>query len=118
MRYEPPQPGDRGYTASRQQIVVVARGAALGARTCTHCTCTHCSSQRQHKHMRSRPPPSAWPGDGVRAVQATQLQHAQLRPPLQPRRAVAAMYFNCQRQSGTGGRRFTGPYTGGRHAAA
>lgn len=31
---------------------------------------------------------------------------------------VAAMYFNCQRQSGTGGRRFTGPYTGGRHAAA
>ncbi|RLN07746.1 protein FLOWERING [Panicum miliaceum] len=30
---------------------------------------------------------------------------------------VAAMYFNCQRQSGSGGRRFTGPYTGGRHAA-
>ncbi|OEL23483.1 Protein FLOWERING LOCUS T [Dichanthelium oligosanthes] len=31
---------------------------------------------------------------------------------------VAAMYFNCQRQSGSGGRRFTGPYTAGRHAAA
>jgi protein FLOWERING LOCUS T len=28
---------------------------------------------------------------------------------------VAAMYFNCQRQNGSGGRRFTGPYTGGRH---
>jgi protein FLOWERING LOCUS T len=24
---------------------------------------------------------------------------------------VAAMYFNCQRQTGSGGRRFTGPYT-------
>ncbi|KAL6900871.1 hypothetical protein ACP4OV_005547 [Aristida adscensionis] len=31
---------------------------------------------------------------------------------------VAAMFFNCQRQTGSGGRRFTGPYTSRRHAPA
>ena len=30
---------------------------------------------------------------------------------------VAAMYFNCQRQSGSGGPRFTGAYTSRRRAA-
>lgn len=29
---------------------------------------------------------------------------------------VAAMYFNCQRQTGSGGPRFTGPYTSRRRA--
>ncbi|KAL5212335.1 hypothetical protein ABZP36_023182 [Zizania latifolia] len=29
---------------------------------------------------------------------------------------VAAVYFNCQRQAGSGGRRFTGPYTSRRQA--
>lgn len=30
---------------------------------------------------------------------------------------VAAVYFNCQRQAGSGGRRFTGPYTSRRRQA-
>ena len=29
---------------------------------------------------------------------------------------VASMYFNCQRQTGSGGPRFTGPYTSRRRA--